>query len=159
MNRNGVFGTACKTCRRRGRKCDRTLPTCVSCYQRGVECEGYVLRWVGAAARGNMAGQAYQSSTCDPVGAPRRRRPSARSAKTDDGSDITYRPPQYRKTETTLEGKSGEYRDGSLVYPPPNDKETELQAITLLRQRNWKIPVVVAPPCDNLKALIGYCAG
>ncbi|KUJ17254.1 uncharacterized protein LY89DRAFT_696763 [Mollisia scopiformis] len=57
MSRADVFGTACKTCRRRGRKCDRSLPTCTSCSQRGVECEGYVLRWVGVAARGYLASQ------------------------------------------------------------------------------------------------------
>lgn len=42
---------------------------------------------------------------------------------------------------------------------PPSDKEIDLQAVALLHQRNWKIPMVVAPPCDNLKALIGYCEG
>lgn len=49
--------TACKNCRRRGRKCDRTLPSCVSCQDRGVSCEGYVTRWVGVAARGKLAGK------------------------------------------------------------------------------------------------------
>ena len=59
-------GIACKTCRRRGRKCDRALPKCMSCHGRGVECEGYPLRWVGLAARGRMATvQSYQSMSND----------------------------------------------------------------------------------------------
>jgi hypothetical protein len=43
-------GTACVTCRRRGRKCDKTLPSCRSCANRGVLCEGYVLRWSTSAS-------------------------------------------------------------------------------------------------------------
>ncbi|KAH8174078.1 fungal specific transcription factor domain-containing protein [Sarocladium implicatum] len=49
--------TACKVCRRRGRKCDRALPFCHACKQRGVQCEGYVTRWPGVAARGKLAGK------------------------------------------------------------------------------------------------------
>ena len=158
MNRQDVFGTACKTCRRRGRKCDRTLPTCTSCYQRGVECEGYLLRWVSAAARGYMAGQTYLSGTGGPAASPRRRCPSTRSLRPDDGSDIRYNLPQSPKTETFSRGDSSENQDGSSASPLlPSDKETELQAVALSRHCNWKIPKVVGPPCDNLEALIGYC--
>ena len=49
--------TACRTCRRRGRKCDKLLPTCQSCNARGSPCEGYVTRWPGVAARGRLAGK------------------------------------------------------------------------------------------------------
>ncbi|KFY34747.1 hypothetical protein V494_06501 [Pseudogymnoascus sp. VKM F-4513 (FW-928)] len=56
MSQNNIFGVACKTCRRRGRKCDRSLPKCNSCSLRGVECEGYVLRWVdGAPSKGKSS--------------------------------------------------------------------------------------------------------
>ncbi|KAI9150787.1 Beauvericin cluster-specific repressor BEA4 [Paramyrothecium foliicola] len=57
MNRAPLHATACKGCRRRGRKCDRTLPTCMSCERRGIVCEGYVTRWPGVAARGKLAGK------------------------------------------------------------------------------------------------------
>lgn len=50
-------GTACKTCRRRGRKCTRELPKCQSCLNKGIECEGYTLRWAGLASRGRLAGK------------------------------------------------------------------------------------------------------
>lgn len=43
----GVHGTACLTCRRRKRSCDRKLPSCDACASRGLFCEGYVLRWAG----------------------------------------------------------------------------------------------------------------
>lgn len=38
-------GAACITCRRRGRKCDKTLPACRRCVGSGGLCEGYLLRW------------------------------------------------------------------------------------------------------------------
>ena len=38
-------GAACITCRRRARRCDRTLPFCRACASRGICCEGYLLRW------------------------------------------------------------------------------------------------------------------
>lgn len=50
-------GAACKTCRRRGRKCTRELPKCKSCLDKGIECEGYTLKWTGLASRGKLAGK------------------------------------------------------------------------------------------------------
>lgn len=50
-------GIACKTCRRRGRKCTRELPACQSCLDKGLECEGYPLKWAGLASRGYLAGK------------------------------------------------------------------------------------------------------
>jgi hypothetical protein len=38
-------GTACITCRRRKRSCDKRLPCCQACVRHGLYCEGYVLRW------------------------------------------------------------------------------------------------------------------
>lgn len=42
-------GRACLTCRRRGRKCDKTLPSCRSCANRGLLCEGYIMQWSTSA--------------------------------------------------------------------------------------------------------------
>ncbi|KAF2496533.1 hypothetical protein BU16DRAFT_580652 [Lophium mytilinum] len=50
-------GTACRTCRRQGRKCDKVVPACGSCVKKRIECEGYVLRWAGLASRGKNAGR------------------------------------------------------------------------------------------------------
>ncbi|KAL2800987.1 hypothetical protein BJX66DRAFT_290652 [Aspergillus keveii] len=50
---------SCWTCKSRRRKCDRGHPTCLSCSQRGIVCEGYGvrLRWgSGVASRGVFAG-------------------------------------------------------------------------------------------------------
>ncbi|KAL2860609.1 hypothetical protein BJX68DRAFT_89034 [Aspergillus pseudodeflectus] len=50
---------SCWTCKSRRRKCDRGHPTCLSCSQRGIVCEGYGvrLRWgSGIASRGIFAG-------------------------------------------------------------------------------------------------------
>ncbi|QPC67981.1 hypothetical protein HYE67_010212 [Fusarium culmorum] len=57
MEAASYHATACINCRRRGRKCDRTLPKCLSCEKRGVACEGYVTKWPGVAARGKLAGR------------------------------------------------------------------------------------------------------
>ena len=77
-------GAACKTCRRRGKKCTRELPTCKSCRDREVECEGYALKWAGLASRGFLAGnndaskitsrnRKQSSKTGEPNGRPRKR--------------------------------------------------------------------------------------
>jgi hypothetical protein len=50
-------GTVCKTCRRRGKKCDKLLPECSTCVEKGIKCEGYVFRWSGVASRGKLAGK------------------------------------------------------------------------------------------------------
>lgn len=55
--RHATHPTACRTCRRRGRKCDKTLPFCQSCKDRSVVCEGYVTRWANIAARGKLQGR------------------------------------------------------------------------------------------------------
>lgn len=52
-------GSACKTCRRRGRKCTRELPKCRSCLDKGIDCEGYVLKWSGLASRGKLVGKSF----------------------------------------------------------------------------------------------------
>lgn len=52
---SGKNQIACKNCRRRGRKCDKQIPTCHACRARGDECEGYRMRWPGVAARGHLA--------------------------------------------------------------------------------------------------------
>ena len=43
-------GAACISCRRQGRKCDRTIPSCRACLDRGSLCEGYLLRWSTATS-------------------------------------------------------------------------------------------------------------
>ncbi|ETS87903.1 hypothetical protein PFICI_01731 [Pestalotiopsis fici W106-1] len=51
-------GAACRTCRRRGRKCTRELPACQSCIDKGNECEGYAFKFAGLASRGFLSGHA-----------------------------------------------------------------------------------------------------
>ncbi|PWY63977.1 hypothetical protein BO83DRAFT_431367 [Aspergillus eucalypticola CBS 122712] len=59
MSTPQLFGRACKTCRRRGRRCDRVLPACGTCESNGLVCEGYLLRWSGLASRGRLAGKTF----------------------------------------------------------------------------------------------------
>lgn len=58
MMEQRYHGAACKTCRRRGRKCTRELPACHSCIEKGNDCEGYALKWAGLASRGFLSGHA-----------------------------------------------------------------------------------------------------
>ncbi|KAF2120267.1 fungal-specific transcription factor domain-containing protein [Lophiotrema nucula] len=138
MIRSDKFGTACRTCRRRGRKCDRTLPACLSCSKRGVVCEGYVLRWVGAAARGPLAGQVS----------------TAKRSKSGVG-------------ESTLLAESRHTKDVSNAELPPAHahiieatsatvQESGARAISVLRRQNWGIPNTVEADGDNLEGLIEY---
>ncbi|KAJ5623182.1 hypothetical protein N7490_011787 [Penicillium lividum] len=57
MANERLFGRACKTCRRRGRKCDRRMPSCNTCETSGQTCEGYLLQWPGLASRGQFVGK------------------------------------------------------------------------------------------------------
>lgn len=59
MTNTKYHGVACKTCRRRGRKCTKELPRCKSCLDKGIECEGYALKWSGMASRGKLAGNTW----------------------------------------------------------------------------------------------------
>ena len=57
---------ACHNCRRRRLKCDRALPKCLKCIEKGQECLGYqrLFRWEqGVASRGKMAGMTYEQMT------------------------------------------------------------------------------------------------
>ncbi|KAF4433775.1 Zn(2)-Cys(6) zinc finger domain [Fusarium acutatum] len=55
-----VASQNCKTCVRRRIKCDRTVPSCLKCCSRGLDCPGYGLRlrWdQGVASRGKLTGK------------------------------------------------------------------------------------------------------
>lgn len=59
---------ACHNCRRSRLKCDRSLPTCSKCANRGQDCQGYgrLLRWEpGIASRGKMMGLTYNGTIED----------------------------------------------------------------------------------------------
>ncbi len=55
---------ACHNCRRERRKCDRNVPSCLKCIQRGRECLGYqgLFRWgQGMASRGKLRGISFDN--------------------------------------------------------------------------------------------------
>jgi hypothetical protein len=52
----------CHNCRRRRRRCDRSLPHCQRCHRAEEECLGYgkFFSWVnGVASRGKMTGKSF----------------------------------------------------------------------------------------------------
>lgn len=156
MSDPGVWGTACKTCRRLGRKCDRTLPTCQRCKLRGVTCEGYVLRWVGNVARGPVAAATEEIT---PYSRPKRR-PSRPSIDKNELQHITS--PENSTTVVPLSQLSSrlvqEVQDVSTVSPVTSMLPQENRAIAVNSALCQPNPMMeLAPPNDNLGGLIGNC--
>jgi hypothetical protein len=159
MSRNNLFGVACRTCRRRGRKCDRSLPTCMRCRRRGVECEGYVLRWVtvDAAARGTLAGQTYTAPDLetDLHLAPELRTPSKANTTKAHGVENSPHPHQHSKVASKAElPEIHEHVTECSSFSPQN---IESRAISAQRQENLSIPIAVGIVRDNLGGFIEYC--
>ncbi len=133
-----LHGTACKGCRRRGRKCDRTLPTCLSCKDRGVACEGYVTRWPGVAARGKLAGKSIpvRDGTI----------PTRRTKRTIPHSRATTVHGQGTGAPHSVQIKGGELRrDNIRDRLPWLDGDFPSFALDSL------------PPRDGLEGPINYC--
>lgn len=102
-------GTACKTCRRRGRKCTRELPKCQSCLNKGIECEGYTLRWAGLASRGRLAGK---TTLEEPESSPTTSSLGQTSPTTSTSSSPTVIETQLITTQSFV--------NNSLDNPPEN---------------------------------------
>ena len=109
-------GAACKTCRRRGKKCTRELPTCKSCEDRGTVCEGYALKWAGLASRGFLVGKEAPKS-------PRRtsRPASQRSTITDQNVPVFTVP-----SSSTVQEETGSSRNETRIQ---HEQATDEQAI------------------------------
>lgn len=168
MYQKAAFPTACKTCRRRGRKCDRTLPTCMSCTERGVLCEGYVMRWVGVAARGKLAGETFSSSSKKGTKRSRRSAPSnsispftqqrLRSCRgqVEDRSDSLSEttPARTEALDSCILNKQRHHNDGS---PLPKAKGPSPDGLSIIRQKGYDLSILTMPYSDNLRGLIDYC--
>ncbi|CAI7602582.1 unnamed protein product [Penicillium pancosmium] len=152
MTSKPQFGIACKTCRRRGRKCDRSLPECMSCHRRGAECEGYALRWVGLAARGSMAGRTYQSATVDP--APRKEQASISLFFNNDDSNV--RPVLPQRLNAARVSYADQY--GHSANSTSSGGGTDFHHVTLPRRRStWIMTSALLPP-DSVQVLVKYYA-
>ena len=141
MSQNNLFGIACKACRRRGRKCDRSLPTCMSCSLRGVECEGYVFRWVDASARGTLAGQTYTTSYRETHLHLGQELSTPNKAKTTKADGVENSPHPEHVTGSEC----------SSVH------DTKSRAISILRQQSRSITMIVGIASDDLGGLVKYC--
>lgn len=156
MTSTSQSGIACKTCRRRGRKCDRSLPKCMSCHRRGVECEGYALRWVGLAARGSMAGRTYQPATYDT--APRKEQASVSLVSKIDDAHVGCVLPQRLNATGVPEQDSyaHQYKYSSLANSTSRGGGTNLHLATSPRQPRWTMPAVLLTP-DSVQVFVHYC--
>lgn len=167
MSQKASFPTACKTCRRRGKKCDRTLPSCMSCTQRGVPCEGYVTRWVGVAARGKLAGETLPNSRKKES---KRLRQSSSAQLTSHLTAEASRNPEDvasstpESIHTTVPLPAGDHQ-GSACRKHENAVDNNSPPTTV-RHRYWfltaqqrapRICINALPDADNLQDLIRYC--
>ncbi|KAF2670968.1 hypothetical protein BT63DRAFT_453340 [Microthyrium microscopicum] len=161
MSQANVFGTACKTCRRRGKKCDRSLPTCTSCSKRGVTCEGYNFRWVGVAARGPLAGQAKPVADDEVDSTPARKQRRSQVVETPDiDPDINHgeqlqgnNSDQAMVTSSTT---SPESHTHIFESPASSAEDNDSQATAIFRQQNWSVSNVLELTGDSLEGLVQY---
>ena len=153
MSRGSLYGVACKTCRRRGRKCDRRLPKCANCGLRGAECEGYPVRWIDGARKParNNRGRAHDTNSHGPL------RSGSRIAApiTIEGShQRSQRLPNMAQEgpASSLSRKNEADRsDGHLGL---EDNPFQVRSERRQSQHSlWK-PLV---PKDDLDSLVTYC--
>jgi hypothetical protein len=137
-SRPNVHPTACRNCRRRGRKCDRTLPTCQSCKDRSCVCEGYVTRWAGVAARGRLRGKTIPVLLDEDTGGKR---------GVEKGS------PSSTASSTALAGSSqpetGTSRNRRRQSQDASESPPDSAALVVER--------IVPAPVDGLDSFIDYC--
>ena len=153
MSRSNLFGIACKTCRRRGRKCDRNLPTCRSCSIRGVECEGYVLRWVDTAAGGTSAGKintAPGHETSLHLSLPSK-------AKLTKAEELVNSQHPHHQTQIALKAKPLKIRKHVLESEGSSVHDTNPRAFFILRQQSRSILKFVGTVSDDLGGFVKYC--
>lgn len=133
MEAASYHATACIGCRRRGRKCDRTLPKCLSCEKRGVACEGYVTKWPGVAARGKLAGRSIPVADSSVIIAGTHSRARQRRLKRDTST-----------TPTT----------SSTVNPVPSDEVDKfIQYCTFSNTSDWSCLLMPAVQISRTSVL------
>ena len=153
MSRGSLYGVACKTCRRRGRKCDRRLPKCANCGLRGAECEGYPVRWIDGARKParNNRGRAHDTNSDG-----RLRSGSRIAAPTTIGGS---RQRSHRLLNMAQEGPAGllsRNNDADRSEGHLGLEDDLFQVCSKHRQRQeslWE-PLV---PKDDLDSLVTYC--
>lgn len=158
MSRSNLFGIACKTCRRRGRKCDRNLPTCRSCSIRGVECEGYVLRWVDAAAQGTLAGKTHTAPDHETNLHLSLDLSTPTKAKLTKSGWLMNSQHPYHQAQIALTAKPLRIHKDSVNSEGSSVHDTNYRAISILRQQNRSILKFVGTVSDDLGGFIKYYA-
>jgi hypothetical protein len=161
MSRNNLFGTACRTCRRRGRKCDRSLPTCISCRTRGVECEGYILRWVAVDgnARKTLSGQTGTApgEESDLQLALEPRIPRKANTKKAHRLETALHAHRQAKAASRAEPRATHEDITITECSPFNPQGVKSPAIYVGRRQSLSMPISRGIGNDNLGALIEYC--
>lgn len=157
MSGENLFGIACKTCRRRGRKCDRRLPLCMSCSIRGVECEGYVLRWVTAAVKRERSADqtlGLLDQEANLLLAPDLRHPS--KAKTTRARKVASSTHSRRLTRSSSNIEP-QIREHVARSKRPIMQDTTSRGFCGRQQQTWIVPTITMTAHDDLEDLVRYC--
>lgn len=161
MSRNNVYGIACKTCRRRGRKCDRTLPTCKSCHLRNVSCEGYTLRWVNASGQGTLGGQISMDPNHEDAGwqlphlalekySPRK--PNRTGSREMSDSSLS----DCQRVTASIQAPLNPYQVATRLKSP-TAHDIQSRAISTLQRISSSIPMNIGLTRDDLGGFVNYC--
>ena len=157
MSRKNLFGIACKTCRRRGRKCDRRLPTCINCSLRGAECEGYVLRWVNAAVeRESLVDQTPEAPDheINVLLTPDLRLPSkVKTTKARKVANSAHSQCQTRSASNT----EPQVHEHVTRSNRPVVQDTTSRGFCVRQQHIRIDPIITMTAHDDLEDLIRYC--
>ena len=133
----------------------------MSCRRRGVECEGYVLRWVtvdaAAAARGTLAGQTYTAPGLETHLHLALELRTPRKANTTKAHGVENSPHPHQHAKVASKAELPEIHEHVTECSSFSPQNIESRAISAQRQENLSIPIVVGIVRDNLGGLIEYC--
>lgn len=158
MNQKNTFGVACKTCRRRGRKCDRRLPTCANCSLRGAKCEGYVLRWVNAVVeRKSSSDRKMKASDHETKILPAEVvRPVRKSTSTEARRKVASSEDHQCQTRSTL-NTAPQIHDYVTQSNCPAMQDKTSRGFRVRQEQSWAAPIATITTYDGLEDLVRYC--
>jgi hypothetical protein len=129
----------------------------MSCSLRGVECEGYVLRWIDATARGTLAAKTYTAPDRDTdlhLALELRAPIKANITRADEVENSSHSNHQVKVVSEAEPIVIHEHVNVPECFSGHNAK---FRAISILRQQSWSILRVEGAASDDLGGFVTYC--
>ena len=121
----------------------------MSCSRKGVECEGYNLRWVGAAARGPMAGHTYAPGARAGGSSVARKRRTPGKAKLLRGNGTGRPENSQSKTASNTSSCKAHTHDADDTFASQQTGSRSLQ------NQDWSLSSIVSS--EDIDGLVEYC--